>query len=105
MPLSQWFGWQRTHYDRLVHFASGILGVPPAAEMLQRFGNMLPLGSAIMAVAVVLAIGAIYEIAEWQLAVTLLPAHAEAYNGQQVTSGIRRRIWPLPGSEDFWRCV
>ncbi len=81
--LSETFGWQRNHYDRLVHFASGILGVPPASEMLQRLGNMRPLGAAIMGVASVLAIGAIYEVLEWQLAVTLSPAHAEAYNGQQ----------------------
>ncbi len=81
--LSERFGWQRNHYDRLVHFGSGILGVPPASEMLQRFGNMLPLGAALMAVATVLAIGAIYEVCEWLLAVTLSPAQAEAYNGQQ----------------------
>jgi len=81
--LSEAFGWQRNHYDRLVHFASGVLGVPPASEMLQRYGNMRPLGAAMMGVATVLAIGAIYEVLEWQLAITLSPEHAEAYNGQQ----------------------
>lgn len=81
--LSEAFGWQRNHYDRLVHFASGVLGVPPASEMLQRFGNMHPRGAAITSVATVLAIGAIYEVLEWQVAVLLSPEHAEAYNGQQ----------------------
>lgn len=37
--LSEALGWQRNHYDRLVHFASGVLGVPPASEMLQRFSR------------------------------------------------------------------
>ncbi len=81
--LADTFGWQRNHYDRLVHFASGVLGVPPASEMLQRLGNMGPRGAAIMGVATVLAIGAIYEVLEWQLAILLSPEHAEAYNGQQ----------------------
>jgi putative membrane protein len=81
--LSEHFGWERNHYDRLVHFASGLLGVPPAAEVLQRFWGMRPRGAAIMGIATMLAIGAIYEILEWQIAVTLSPEHAEAYNGQQ----------------------
>lgn len=81
--LSDRFGWERNHYDRLVHAASGVLGVPPASELLQRFGGMKPLGAAVMAVSCVLSIGAIYEIFEWQIAMTFSPTQAEAYNGQQ----------------------
>lgn len=81
--LSDRFGWQRNHYDRLVHLASGLLFVPPASELLQRFGGMRPLGGAIMGIACVMAIGAFYEIIEWQIAMLFSPAHAEAYNGQQ----------------------
>lgn len=81
--LSDHFGWTRNHYDRLVHLCSGILGVPPASELLQRYGGMRPLGAAVMGIAAVLAVGAAYEIIEWQIAVTLSPAQAEAYNGQQ----------------------
>ncbi len=81
--LSERFGWQRNHYDRWVHFASGVLLVAPASECLQRLGRMRPAGAAIMSIAVVLAIGAIYEIAEWQIAMLFSPATAEAYNGQQ----------------------
>ena len=81
--LSDYFGWERNHYDRLVHFASGILGVPPASECLQRFASMRPLGAAVMGVSCIMAFGAVYEILEWQIAVTFSPAQAEAYNGQQ----------------------
>lgn len=81
--LSERFDWQRNHYDRLVHAASGLLGVPVASEILQRFCGMRPAGAAFMAVSCVLAIGAAYEVLEWQLAIWLSPAHAEAYNGQQ----------------------
>ena len=81
--LSDHFGWTRNHYDRLVHLCSGLFGVPPASELLQRYGGMRPLGAALMGISAVLAVGAVYEIIEWQLAMTLSPAQAEAYNGQQ----------------------
>lgn len=80
---SEYFGWQRNHYDRFVHFASGVLGVPPAAELLQRGFGMRKPGAAFMAVCVVLSLGAIYEIIEWQIALFFSAASAEAYNGQQ----------------------
>lgn len=80
--ISDVTGWERNHYDRLVHFGSGLL-VVPAAEMLQRYGGMNQSGAAIQAVAMVLAVGAGYEILEWLIAVTLSPQSAEAYNGQQ----------------------
>tara|TARA_R110002049_G_scaffold185580_3_gene353788 strand:+ start:8491 stop:9138 length:648 start_codon:yes stop_codon:yes gene_type:complete len=83
ITLSDHFGWQRNHYDRLVHFASGILGVPIASEILQRLCGMRPRGAAVMAVMSVLAVGAMYEILEWQIAKSLSPEQAEAYNGQQ----------------------
>jgi len=80
---SELFGWQRNHYDRFVHFSSGLLGVPPVSEILQRCGGMRSRGAAIMSISAVLAIGSLYEIFEWQIAVTLAPDQAEAYNGQQ----------------------
>lgn len=81
--LSSRFQWERNHYDRLVHFASGVLFLFPASEGLQRHTGMKSRGAAVMAIAVVLAIGAMYEVLEWQLAERLSPANAEAYNGQQ----------------------
>ncbi|KAA1262167.1 Inner membrane protein YjdF [Rubripirellula obstinata] len=81
--LSEQTGWQRNHYDRFVHFASGLLIVPPASEWLRRGFGMRPTGAAIMSIAVVMSIGAVYEILEWQIAVQLSPGQAEAYNGQQ----------------------
>ncbi len=80
--LSDAFGWRRNHYDRFVHFASGLLVVLPAAEGLQRWGGMRPFAASLMAIATVLAIGAIYEVLEWQIAI-VFPAQAESYNGQQ----------------------
>jgi putative membrane protein len=81
--LSELFGWQRNHYDRLVHFASGFLGVPPFAQFLRALCETPPRASIVLAVACVLAVGAMYEVLEWQIAVTFSPEMAESYNGQQ----------------------
>ncbi len=81
--LSDRFGWQRNHYDRLVHFASGLLGVPPLAEFLRTRVAVQPVAAAWLAVTCVMAIGAVYEIVEWQIAMLFAPEYAESYNGQQ----------------------
>ncbi|MEZ6195381.1 MAG: DUF2238 domain-containing protein [Planctomycetota bacterium] len=68
----------RNHYDRLVHLASGLLLVPPLAAVIGR-----GLAGRLLAAAVVVAIGALYEIFEWILTIVASPDYAEGYNGQQ----------------------
>ena len=80
---SEWFGWDRNHYDRLVHFLFGMLFVIPAAELGSRCGKLSPKWAVSFAVLVVLSISALYEVFEWLLTVVMAPRHAEAYNGQQ----------------------
>ena len=36
-PASDWFGWTRNNYDRLVHLCFGLLLVYPMRELLSRF--------------------------------------------------------------------
>ena len=81
--ITERFGWTRNHYDRLVHFASGVLLTPAIIEASRRIGRMEPIASSVMAFAGVMTIAAIYEIIEWQIAMTMSPATAESYNGQQ----------------------
>lgn len=81
--ISELCGWQRNHYDRLVHLASGVLFVPPVWEILQRRGLTGSGLLAVVSVSVVLAIGAVYEILEWTISLLFAPAYAESYNGQQ----------------------
>lgn len=81
--ISEQLGWTRNHYDRLVHLASGVLLVFPFAEILQTRSRTPPWLAALLAICVVLAVGAVYEIIEWQIAIAFSPAQAEAYNGQQ----------------------
>lgn len=81
--LADWLGWQRNHYDRLVHFGSGVLGVPPLAEFLRSWARVPPIAAGWLGVACVMAIGAVYEVVEWQIAMIFAPEFAESYNGQQ----------------------
>lgn len=83
VSISETFDFQRNHYDRLVHLASGVFGLPPISEMLQTFCKLRPAMAAILGLSCVLAIGAVYEIIEWQIAMQFSPEMAEAYNGQQ----------------------
>ena len=80
---SELFGWQRNHYDRLVHFAFGLLWFPLLRELLVRKGGLSPRWSTYVAVEAVLAASAAYEIFEWWLTLVMAPGNADAYNGQQ----------------------
>lgn len=81
--ISAAFGWERNHFDRLVHFAFGMLAMPPMVEMGARYWGMTKRLSSVFAVTFVLAFGGVYEIFEWTLTLTLAPEAAGAYNGEQ----------------------
>lgn len=81
--LSEFFGWTRNHYDRLVHFAFGALSVIPVAEVARRWGGLGPRAAGLAALGWVLAISALYEIFEWLLTIAAAGETADRYNGQQ----------------------
>jgi putative membrane protein len=78
-----WFGFERNHYDRFVHFSFGALCTWPVGQLLERFFRIRRGWSMTLGVVVVLAIGGFYEIIEWIIGATMSPESAEAYNGQQ----------------------
>ena len=77
------FGWQRNHYDRLVHFSFGALFTWPIAEWLNRHWQVSFGRALYIAVEFIIAVSALYEIFEWMLTLLMASADAEAYNGQQ----------------------
>src|SRR3546814_328931 len=81
--LSDIFGWTRNHYDRLVHFAFGLLSVVPVAEIARRHGGLSRRGAMLAVVGWVLSVSCLYEIFEWLLAIVTGGETAERYNGQQ----------------------
>jgi putative membrane protein len=95
VPYDQWsewlvgfritdrFGFTRNHYDRLVHFFFGLLLVIPTWRGARRIAGTGFWWSAVFAFSIILAAGALYEVFEWLVAITMAPDWAESYNGQQ----------------------
>ena len=77
------FGWERNHFDRLIHLLFGLCFAPMlAAHARQRWIVSVAQGFA-LAVLAIMAVSLIYEWLEWAIALLLSPEQAEAYNGQQ----------------------
>ena len=73
----------RNHYDRLVHFAFGLLWAYPMREVgLRGFGVPRAFAS-LTALAMVLASSALFEIIEWVIASIVDPEAGQAYLGTQ----------------------
>jgi putative membrane protein len=83
LRINDHFGFERNHYDRLVHFAFGLLLVLPLWEFCEDRLRLRAFWTAAGAICIVLAASAAYEIAEWAVAMIFAPDWAEAYNGQQ----------------------
>ena len=81
--LSGSFGWRRNGYDRMVHFAFGLLLTGPVAEIARRRGAMSLHWSLAFGFAAIGLVGALYEIFEWWLTLVAAGATADWYNGQQ----------------------
>lgn len=79
---AEWFGWQRNHFDRLVHVAFGVLLTPLFRELGLRAG-LSPRGALATAWLAVAGMSAAYEVFEWLLAIIAAPEWADRYNGQQ----------------------
>jgi putative membrane protein len=78
------FGLERNHYDRLVHFAFGLLMAWPMREVLVQTSPVRGRWSYLLPVALAMAAAMAYEVAEW-LAVALVAEEGQgsAYLGMQ----------------------
>ena len=81
--LNASLGWTRNDFDRLVHISYGLCLAPVLLRYLADTRGWRLRWAAFAAVDVVLSTSALYELFEWAIAMTLSPATAEAYNGQQ----------------------
>jgi putative membrane protein len=81
--VSSLFGWERNHYDRLVHFSFGFLLAYPIREMFVRSRAVSPAWSAYFAVEFIAAASVLYELGEWLVALIFAPDWADRYLGQQ----------------------
>jgi putative membrane protein len=81
--ITAYFGFERNHYDRLVHFLFGLLIVIPSWRFSRRFLRLDAWWSIAVAFSIIMAASAVYEVIEWLIAVTQSDTTAESYNGQQ----------------------
>ena len=81
--LSEIFGFQRNHYDRVVHFSYGLLLAVPVQEFERRYLRLSKVLTALLAVEFIIATSAIYELLEWLVAVVFTPEWADKFLGQQ----------------------
>lgn len=82
--LNEYLAWSRNMYDRLVHFAYGLLLYPFFYRCFQVWlPNAKPLTLFLLVIQFVMASSMFYELIEWWIAMGLSPEDAENYNGQQ----------------------
>lgn len=81
--MQDWFGFSRNHYDRLIHFAFGLLIAYPFREFIQRKAKVTDGWASIMAVTTVLAFSAFFELLEAIAAMIVNPELGAAYLGTQ----------------------
>ncbi|ENW78775.1 hypothetical protein F909_03737 [Acinetobacter sp. ANC 3929] len=82
--LNQTMGWSRNMYDRLVHFAYGLLLYPFFYRCFQVWlPSAKPFTLFLLVIQFVMASSMFYELIEWWIAISLSPEDAENYNGQQ----------------------
>lgn len=86
-PFGYWlggqFGWDRNHYDRLVHFSFGALITYPVWELLVRKTGLRPAWSHGLTICVILAGSGLYELLEAAVAMLVDPSLGAAYTGTQ----------------------
>jgi len=81
--LQDWFGFERNHYDRIVHFSFGLLLSYPMREILLRKSGVNAAWSYFITLNSIVAFSAIYEIIEAVTAVIVSPELGTAYLGTQ----------------------
>lgn len=81
--LNEFFGWQRNHYDRLVHLLYGVLMLPAAVELFDRYAPPRGAWRWLMPVFFVMSHSSIYETVEWIAAIIVAPDLGTAYLGTQ----------------------
>lgn len=63
--LNSVFGWERNHYDRLVHFSYGLLLAYPIREFFLRIVEVRGFWAYFLPLDVTLSTSALYELVEW----------------------------------------
>jgi len=80
--ITQFFGFERNHFDRLVHFLFGLLLFRILFEMITP-GIATVKTALLFTFTMIISISALYEIVEWLAAITFHPELGIAFMGTQ----------------------
>ncbi|RXK06106.1 DUF2238 domain-containing protein [Halarcobacter bivalviorum] len=80
--ITQFFGFERNHFDRVVHFLFGLLVFRILFEIITVYSNSVK-SSLFFTFSLVVCIATIYELLEWLAAVTFYPELGMAFLGTQ----------------------
>jgi putative membrane protein len=83
VTLRRAFGWQRNQYDRLVHFAFGLLTAYPVREIFIRIARVRGFWGYYLPLDVTISLSAAYELIEWGVALIFAGPAADTYLGTQ----------------------
>jgi putative membrane protein len=81
--MQDWFGFDRNHFDRIVHFCFGLLMAYPIREIFLRVANTRGFFAYYLPFDVTLAFSGGYEIIEMVVALIVSPEAGDAYLGTQ----------------------
>ena len=81
--LNEALGWQRNHYDRLVHFCFGLLLAYPIRELFLRVAGVRGFWGYYLPLDVTISFSAVYELIEWAAAIVFGGDTGQAYLGTQ----------------------
>jgi len=81
--LQETLGWQRNHFDRLVHFCYGLLLAYPIRELFLRVANVRGFWGYFLPLDVTMSTSMLYELIEWGAAVFFGGDLGTAYLGSQ----------------------
>lgn len=81
--LNSWFGFERNHYDRLVHFAYGLLLALPIREVFVRIANVKGFWSYFLPLDLTMSTSMLFELFEWGAAEVFGGDLGVAYLGTQ----------------------
>lgn len=82
IPWHEW-GFERNHYDRVVHLSWGLLLFLPARELVKRFAGVQGFAASLFAFCALIAASGLYEVIEWGAVAIVAPDLGNAFLGAQ----------------------
>lgn len=82
IPWQDW-GFERNHFDRIVHFSFGLLLWLPLRDALMRFAKLGRAWTGVFALSIIWALSGAYEVIEWGAVAVVSPELGQEFLGAQ----------------------